>query len=99
MSKIRYRCAGPVIGTWSQAEAEAAGRPRLAGTRKRGIRTRKQRGLGPDSAYDAPVRCRQDLTALVQALPADGQDHQITCPKCGNVARVMRAKTAEAAAG
>lgn len=85
---IRYLCAGPVIGTWSKEEAAALKRPALAGKRKRGVRVRKMRA--GETVVEIPRRCGNDLTALTAAVPDDGLDHAIKCPKCGTVARVRR---------
>jgi|GEM_PF-3947444 len=34
--------------------------------------------------------CGADLTLVVEAVPPDGQDHEITCPSCGRISQVMR---------
>lgn len=34
--------------------------------------------------------CGQDLTAVFEAMPADGQDHEIECPMCGTVGTHMK---------
>lgn len=39
--------------------------------------------------------CGQDLTALIEALPVDGEDHEYNCPKCGATRRASRIPWAE----
>jgi hypothetical protein len=34
--------------------------------------------------------CGADLTAAFAALPADGRDHEIECPRCGTVGVHMK---------
>lgn len=85
---VKFLCAGPVLGTWSEDEAKAIGRPDIAGHRKRGLRKRKFK-VG-EVTVDLPMRCRKNLTALIAALPQDGNEHEIKCPKCGNISRVIR---------
>ena len=31
------------------------------------------------------VGCGQDITKLIVAMPHDGKDHEIECPRCGHV--------------
>lgn len=94
-NSVKYFCAGPVLGgAWTEAEAQALGRPEIAGHRKRGVRTRK-RQVG-EITVDMPVRCGRNLAALIAEVPQDGDEHEITCPRCGSVARVIRTPDAEA---
>ena len=41
--------------------------------------------------------CCVELTALFAEMPADGQDHEIACPKCGTVGVHMTTPPDEAA--
>lgn len=36
------------------------------------------------------AHCGNDLTALIESVPADSEDHDVTCPVCGTVTRVMK---------
>jgi DNA-directed RNA polymerase subunit RPC12/RpoP len=36
------------------------------------------------------VKCATDLDAAIAEVPEDGEDHKITCPKCGNEAKIKR---------
>ncbi len=38
--------------------------------------------------------CGADLTVLIAAVPADGKDHDVKCPKCKNVSSVMKGVSA-----
>lgn len=40
--------------------------------------------------------CGTDLTVLIEAVPADGLDYDVECPKCGTSTRVMRTPPEEA---
>lgn len=55
---------------------------------------RQQTGLSLADDLVATLRqrrgCRADLTALITALPVNGQVHEITCPACGNIVSVRR---------
>lgn len=35
------------------------------------------------------MECGRDITALIEAVPWDGKDHQIVC-RCGNKATIKR---------
>jgi predicted RNA-binding Zn-ribbon protein involved in translation (DUF1610 family) len=35
--------------------------------------------------------CGANLTTLIAAVPADGENHEVECPKCGNKATVRKA--------
>ncbi len=99
-------CIGPVLGTYTEEEeARAADRPVMAGHAKRGIEVeekiyaRDQNGAVVLDNAGEPVidrietrivPCGQDLTALYAEVPADGQEHFVRCPKCGNVGRVTK---------
>ena len=43
-----------------------------------------------EGEYLGHTGCGVELTALFAAMPADGQDHDVTCPKCGAVGTHMR---------
>ncbi len=45
---------------------------------------------GKDPMEDARIPCGNDLSKLVEAVPRDGQNHKVTCPKCGTVTTVQR---------
>jgi hypothetical protein len=34
--------------------------------------------------------CGQNLTDLIAKIPADGNEHKLKCPKCGNIAKVEK---------
>lgn len=34
--------------------------------------------------------CGQDMQALIEAVPRDGKEYQVTCPSCGNVMPVLK---------
>jgi hypothetical protein len=34
--------------------------------------------------------CGADLTGLIAQVPENGREHEITCPVCGNRAKVIR---------
>lgn len=34
--------------------------------------------------------CNTDITGLIEAVPVDGADHEVKCPRCGNVSSVRR---------
>lgn len=36
------------------------------------------------------TECGRDLSPLVEAVPWDGRDRQVSCPDCGNVGTVKR---------
>ena len=77
---MTYICQGPLIGTYTEEEAQSLGRPDIAGHNKRGV----QAGNG------LIVPCGTDITDLIEAVDTDGADHDITCPRCGNVSRIRR---------
>ncbi len=98
-------CVGPVLGTYTEAEARAANKPGMAGHAKRGIEVeetiyaRDENGavmMGDagepviDRVETRIVPCGQDLTALYAEVPADGHEHFVQCPKCGTVGRVTK---------
>lgn len=43
-----------------------------------------------EGEYLGHTGCGAELTALFAAMPADGRDHEIGCPKCGTVGTHMR---------
>ncbi len=111
---MRITCIGPVLGRYTQAEAQAAGKPSMAGHVKRGVERREEipardeNGsviLGDDGrpvieevkTHVAP--CGQNLTALYDQVPADGEDHYVKCPQCGNVSRVTKLPPPDDAGG
>lgn len=77
---MQYICQGPVAGTYTEDEAKAAGRPEMAGHNKRGVK----------SGNGLIVPCNTDITGLIEAVPVDGADHEVKCPRCGNVSSVRR---------
>lgn len=40
--------------------------------------------------------CGADLAKLIAQIPQDGKDHDLKCPRCGNVSRVMRTPPTDA---
>ena len=53
----------------------------------------KGRGLcfiRTDSGKEIREFCGADITKLIGAVPADGESHSVTCPKCGNEATVRK---------
>lgn len=101
---MTMRCAGPLHGVYSKKEAAALGRPAIEGHRKRGIPVEKMVVVtGKDGAPErikltAYEPCGNDLTALIDKVPADGTVYDIECPKCGGIATV-RKTPADAPAG
>jgi adenine-specific DNA methylase len=77
---MQYTCQGPVIGTYTEEEAQALGRPNMAGHNKRGV----------PAGNGLIVPCGADLTELVEDVDVDGRDHEVTCPRCGNAVSVRR---------
>ena len=43
-----------------------------------------------DKEYLGRKGCGQDLTQLIDDIPSDGKNYDVTCPKCGNVGTHMR---------
>lgn len=43
-----------------------------------------------DGEYLGHQGCGHDLTALMDALPADGLPHEVACPRCETVGTHMR---------
>ena len=41
-------------------------------------------------ALQQRIACDYDLTPMIEAVPCNGQQYIVTCPRCGNAARVMR---------
>jgi hypothetical protein len=77
---MQYTCQGPVIGTYTEDEAQALGRPDTAGHVKRGVKA----GNG------LIVPCGADLTDLIESVDDHGADHVVVCPRCGNVSSIRR---------
>lgn len=99
--EIIYVCKGPVIGTLSKEDVERLKLPKNAvGHVKRGVETKKT--IKPGKIATDPKdsvkpktetvieNCGQRLNELIEQVPFDGLDYEITCPKCGNVMTVMR---------
>ncbi len=40
--------------------------------------------------------CGAPLSELIGVIPEDGKDHDLKCPKCGNISSVMRTPPAGA---
>lgn len=36
------------------------------------------------------IGCGEDLTEIIEAVPADGEEREYECPKCGNTGDVMK---------
>jgi len=54
---------------------------------------RKGRGLmfiRTDSGKEIREYCGNNITELVEKVPADGEDHSVKCPKCGNEVGVRK---------
>jgi len=104
--KTRMICRGPLAGTYSKEDAEALGEPKMTGHARRGrvveepVYQRDESGnVVLDDEDNSPViektihrvvPCGFDLTEQYDAVPADGKDHFIKCPRCGNVSRAMK---------
>ena len=55
-------------------------------------------GLGIDGQAFARQACGNDVTELIEAVPIDGEVHEVKCPKCGTIATVRRVPADEAEA-
>jgi hypothetical protein len=47
-------------------------------------------GLGADGQAFERVPCGIDVTDLINAVPVDGEVHEVACPKCRTIATVRR---------
>lgn len=68
---------------------------RLALQEEHGVSLPTQREAEEDWMYRLRIararrRCGADLTALFTDLPADGLEHALVCPACGNVIMAIR---------
>jgi hypothetical protein len=52
-------------------------------------------GLGNDGQAFVRNDCGVDVTELIEAVPFDGEVHEVSCPKCGTVATVRRVPSEE----
>lgn len=82
---VRYICQGPALGEYTAQEAEALQRPDIAGHTRRGV----------PAGNGQLVPCGYDLTELYGAVPEDGEDYTVECPRCGNVSRLRKVASAE----
>lgn len=103
-NKPVYLCAGPDAGVISKEEAHALGLPADAvGHRRRGVKKEITKTSGDVSVDEAgnvvttePVievvyeKCGNNLTALIDAVPANGFEYGVICPKCGGVTKVKK---------
>ena len=48
------------------------------------------RGARTSPGMDERIPCGFDLTEIILALPEDGLDKLVNCPKCGTQISVMR---------
>ncbi len=102
---LRYRCRGPVVGVYTETDV-AAGHCSTdqLGHIKRGLARKKTIKPGAASLESGsqgvvvqdPVidevnePCNYDLTPLIEAVPAGAGELIVTCPRCGNEARIHR---------
>lgn len=104
MSKTQYLCKGPVVGVYTQDDIDSglAGQNAL-GHKKRGVvvSTTRQAGeikMNEDGSVDLAdatktetlAPCGFDLAALIDAVPHDGLDYNVICPRCDNVVPVRK---------
>lgn len=100
---IEYTCKGPRVHAAELGRLVGARRTILSGEYPMDVLDRAeladvQSRIAEIIEEDARVKfppdwkpCGQDLTTLIQAIPVDGQDYSIHCPRCGTAASVMRA--------
>jgi len=73
------KCAGRVVGVYSEAD--------VSGAKTRELKLILTKKLG----FQKRAGCGFDLSELAAKLPHDGKVRSVECPKCGNIIKAFNA--------
>ena len=71
--ELAYKCAGPVVGVFDEADIKAVETEEAKETIRKKIGFKKRQW------------CGNDITSLITSIPADGKSYDVECPVCGAV--------------